>query len=48
MLQFVETWMEENNYQSIGQFKGVMNAKQIKDGTAFERTQFFKYFSLKE
>lgn len=48
MLQFVETWMEENNYQSVGQFKGLMNANRAKDGTAFERTQFFKYFSLKE
>ncbi len=48
MLQFVETWMEENNYQSIGQFKGLMNAERTNDGTAFERTQFFKYFSQKE
>lgn len=48
MLQTLETWMEANNYESIADFKGMMNAKKTGGGAAFERTQFFKHYGKYE
>ena len=48
MLTFVEEWMEKNNYDSISDFKGMMNAGKAGGGAAFERTQFFKHFGKYE
>ncbi len=48
MLEDVQSWMTSKGYQSIGQFKGLMNAKQINGINTFERTQFLKYFGEKE
>ncbi|MEG2514696.1 MAG: diguanylate cyclase, partial [Bacteroidaceae bacterium] len=48
MLNVLEKWMNKNGYESISQFKGVMNAKDIKGINMFERTQFLKYFGEKE
>lgn len=44
MLTVLEKWMDENNYDRITDFKGMMNAGKAGGGTAFERVQFFKRF----
>ena len=48
MLKFVEEWMAKNNYQSIAQLKGTMNAAKTGAIDTFERTQFFKNYSMRE
>lgn len=48
MLEEVISWMASKGYESIDQFKGLMNAKQIEGINTFERTQFLKYFGEKE
>lgn len=48
MLTFLKEWMEKNNYDSISDFKGMMNAGKAGGGAAFERTQFFKHFGKYE
>ncbi|MEG1838043.1 MAG: dihydroorotate dehydrogenase-like protein [Bacteroidaceae bacterium] len=48
MLNVLEGWMDKNGYEHISQFKGLMNAKDIKGINMFERTQFLKYFGEKE
>lgn len=47
MLTTLESWMYKNGYEHINQFKGLMNAKEIKGINMFERTQFLKYFEAK-
>lgn len=41
----LELWMDENNYQCIEDFKGILSYKKIPDPSAYERSQFMKYFS---
>jgi len=48
MLTFIENWMENNGYETISDFKGIMNAGKTGGGAAFERTQFFKHFGRYE
>ena len=48
MLTFLESWMEENGYGKISDFKGMMNGGKVGGGAAFERTQFFKHFGKYE
>ena len=48
MLDVLEEWMDDNNYDSIADFKGMMNAGKAGGGIAFERTQFFKNFGKYE
>ncbi len=38
-------WMENNKFNSINDFKGKLNAKNIKNPADFERVQFMKYYS---
>ena len=45
MLTFLATWMQDNGYKNISQFKGKLNHKNVKDVNYFERTQFLKYYS---
>lgn len=47
MLTTLESWMYKKGYEHITQFKGLMNAKEIKGINMFERTQFLKYFEAK-
>ncbi|GAD07145.1 Dihydroorotate dehydrogenase B (NAD(+)), catalytic subunit [Porphyromonas crevioricanis] len=42
------TWMERKGYRSIEEFRGRLNAADIKSATMFERMQFMKYFSRHE
>ncbi len=41
----VEEWMDKNNFKGIGDFKGILSYKKISDPSAYERSQFMKYFS---
>lgn len=45
MLTCMEAWMEQNNYESISDFKGKLNYKNIESPSLYERVQFMKYFS---
>ena len=47
MLQNIEVWMNDKGYESISQFKGTLNAKDVRGFNTFERTQFLKYFEEK-
>ena len=48
LLKGVNDWMDDNNYQTISEFKGKMNAEAAGAVNPFERTQFMKYFSNHE
>ncbi len=46
--RFLSTWMTRKGFNSIAQFKGKLNTKDVKGINTFERTQFLKYFGKKE
>ena len=46
--RFLSAWMERKGFNSIEQFKGKLNIKDIQGINTFERTQFLKYFGKKE
>lgn len=48
MLDDVEAWMTRRGYDSVGQFKGMMRARDPEHVNVFERTQFLKYFGEKK
>lgn len=48
VLNSVESWMKENNFESINEFRGKLNYKNFKDAKKYERSQFMKYFSAYE
>lgn len=48
MLEEVRDWMARHHYEGIGQFKGMMRARDPEHVNAFERTQFMKYFGEKK
>ncbi len=41
----VEEWMDKNNYREIEDVKGILSYEKISDPSAYERSQFMKYFS---
>lgn len=45
---FLSAWMARKGFDSIAQFKGRLNIKDVKGINTFERTQFLKYFGKKE
>jgi len=45
MLEKVDTWMSDQGYDSVEQFRGKISRKYGADPAAFERMQFMKYFS---
>ena len=47
-LKFVEEWMKKNGYKSIEEFRALMNANKVGAIDTFERTQFFKNYTLRE
>ncbi|MDR0894324.1 MAG: dihydroorotate dehydrogenase-like protein [Prevotellaceae bacterium] len=47
-ITFLQAWMQRHGMQSIEQFKGMLNTKDVQGINTFERTQFMKYFSSKE
>lgn len=40
----IQAWMIEKHYESLNQFRGLLNVKNLKGINTFERTQFLKYF----
>lgn len=44
---FLAEWMSQKGFNSISQFKGRLNVKDMKGVNTFERTQFLKYFGQK-
>lgn len=38
-------WMEENNYETIDEFRGKLSYNQATNPAAYERTQFMKHFA---
>jgi dihydroorotate dehydrogenase (fumarate) len=48
MLHFLQEWMERHDYQSVSQFRGLLNARKENALDMFERTQFFKNYSLRD
>lgn len=47
-VRFLSAWMERKGFESIAQFKGRLNTKDLKGINTFERTQFLKYFGKRE
>lgn len=48
MLDTLNAWMDEKQYSSIEQFRGLMNYSKIDNPALYERAQFMKYFSSYE
>ena len=48
ILNELTEWMDENQYKTINEFKGKMNAESAGSVNPFERTQFMKYYSNHE
>ncbi|GAB1370895.1 dihydroorotate dehydrogenase-like protein [Candidatus Kapaibacterium sp.] len=47
MLEFMKTWMEENQFSSIDDFRGKMSQSASKNPAAYERVQFMQHFAGK-
>jgi dihydroorotate dehydrogenase (fumarate) len=45
MITEMKRWMEKHQYESPGDFRGLMSYKHLKDPSVYERAQFIKYFS---
>ncbi len=48
MLQELSTWMQNNDYTSIGQMKGAMSQKSVNQKDAYERANYIKALSTYE
>jgi dihydroorotate dehydrogenase (fumarate) len=48
MVTKLQSWMDENGYKSINDFRGLMSYSKIKNPELYERAQFMKYFSQHE
>jgi len=48
MLEDVEKWMEENDFDTIDEFKAKMTYGNLENPAHWERSQFMKYFSSLE
>jgi dihydroorotate dehydrogenase (fumarate) len=44
MLQDLETWMKSKSFNSISDFRGLLNQANVNNPAAYERVQFMKYF----
>jgi dihydroorotate dehydrogenase (fumarate) len=40
MLNEIETWMDQKNYDSIDQFRGKLSKRKMKDPLAYKRAQY--------
>jgi dihydroorotate dehydrogenase (fumarate) len=47
MLDELEKWMNDKEYGTIAEFRGMMSQSKSENPAAFERVQFMKYFSGK-
>ncbi len=41
----LQTWMEDKEYHSLRQFRGLLNYRNIENPAVFERSQFMKHYS---
>jgi len=41
----IRTWMDEKEYSSVRQFRGLLNYRNVENPALFERTQFMKHYS---
>lgn len=41
----MKQWMDKNGYETLNDFKGLMNYNSLDDPSVYERAQFIKYFS---
>jgi dihydroorotate dehydrogenase (fumarate) len=45
IVEGIRNWMENKNYQSIDDFRGMMNYRNYEDPAKWERVQFMRYYS---
>ena len=45
ILDQIDTWMNKKGYNSLDEFRGKLNQKNIKNPMMLERSQFMKYFA---
>ncbi len=45
MLEYLESWMDRHNYQTIDEFRGKLSVSKAENPAAFERIQFMKHYS---
>lgn len=45
MINMLQTWMNDKKFNTIDDFRGLMNYGKIKDPLLYERAQFIKHFS---
>lgn len=48
MNDFIRDWMERHDFRTLEEFRGRLNAKNIRNPMLYERTQFMKYYSSHE
>jgi len=48
MIEETERWMENKNFNSIDEFRGLANNARVHDPAFLERIQFMKYFGDRE
>lgn len=48
MKRSMEEWMHGLNFQSIAEFQGKLNYREIQNPSLYERSQFMKYFSNRD
>lgn len=48
MLGFMEQWMQDQKFATVGEFRGRLNYSGVSSPVAFERAQFMKYFQEHE
>jgi dihydroorotate dehydrogenase (fumarate) len=48
MINFLNKWMIRHNFETIDEFRGIMNYKNINNPDIYERSQFMKYYSDKQ
>jgi dihydroorotate dehydrogenase (fumarate) len=47
ILEEIKSWMKQNNYTNLADFRGLLNQKKSDNSSNYERVQFMKYFSDK-
>ena len=45
LISEMKHWMEKNGYETLNDFKGLMNYNSLDDPSVYERAEFIKYFS---
>ena len=48
MLTCIEEWMDQKSFNSIADFRGILNYRNATDPSFYERVQFLKYYASKK